>query len=212
MKAKYIYILFIICLTSSCSSTFKEKWTHEQSPEYFKARFETSKGNFEIESNRSWSPKAVDRLYQLLAHKYYTDMAIYRVIPNYIAQFGIHNDSITTNTWDNTKVIDEPVIEHNLKGHISFARGGAQTRTTNLFINLVNNSPRLDTIKYQGVKGFPVVAKVTSGLEVIESFYDGYGDELDDKQDSIVNQGNAYLKKRYPKLDYIYKAYIIEKK
>ncbi|OUR90949.1 peptidylprolyl isomerase [Flavobacteriales bacterium 34_180_T64] len=199
-----------IILIVSCRSGFKDKWTEEQAPDYFKARFETTKGNFDIEAKRSWSPKAVDRLYQLITHDYFTDISVYRVIPNYIAQFGIHNDSAVTNAWDNVKVIDELVIEKNLKGTISFARGGLQTRTNNLFINLKNNSPRLDTLDYAGVKGFPVVARITNGFQVAESFYGGYGSELDNKQDSIINLGNAFLKRRYSKLDYIHKAYIIK--
>lgn len=210
LKISLLSLFGICCIVLSCRSSFKNKWTTEQAPEYFKARFETSKGNFDIEARRIWSPQAVDRLYQLIKNNYYTDVAIYRVIPDFVAQFGIHNDSTITNAWDAVAVEDEPVIEKNLKGSIAFARGGPKTRTNNLFINLKSNSPKLDTVFYAGVKGFPVVAKITEGFNVAESFYNGYGAQLDDKQDTIVSQGNSYLKARYPKLDYIYKAYILE--
>lgn len=210
LKISLLSLFGICCIFLSCRSSFKNKWTTEQAPEYFKARFETSKGNFDIEARRIWSPQAVDRLYQLIKNDYYTDVAIYRVIPDFVAQFGIHNDSTITNAWDAVAVEDEPVIEKNLKGSIAFARGGPKTRTNNLFINLKSNSPKLDTVFYAGVKGFPVVAKITEGFNVAESFYNGYGAQLDDKQDTIVSQGNSYLKARYPKLDYIYKAYILE--
>ena len=210
LKISLLSLFGICCIVLSCRSSFKNKWTTEQAPEYFKARFETSKGNFDIEARRIWSPQAVDRLYQLIKNNYYTDVAIYRVIPDFVAQFGIHNDSTITNAWDSVAVEDEPVIEKNLKGSIAFARGGPKTRTNNLFINLKSNSPKLDTVFYAGVKGFPVVAKITEGFNVAESFYNGYGAQLDDKQDTIVSQGNSYLKARYPKLDYIYKAYLLE--
>jgi len=203
--------LSIVCLVISCRPHFKSTWTQEDAPAYFTARFETTKGNFEIESRKEWSPMAVNRLYQLVKHGYFEDMAIYRVIPNYVAQFGIHNDSLIFNNWKNSGVADEPVLKTNTKGTISFARGGPKTRTTNLFINLKNNSPRLDTISFMKVKGFPVVAEVISGMDVVESFYNGYGTQLDNKQDSISLYGNAYLKKNFPKLDYIYKAYITGK-
>ncbi len=204
--------LSIVCLVLSCRPRFKSTLTQEQAPAHFTARFETTKGNFEIESKKEWSPLAVNRLYQLIKHGYFTNMAIYRVIPDYVAQFGIHNDSIVFNAWETSEVADEPVLKTNTKGTMSFARGGPRSRTTNLFINLKNNSPRLDTISFMKVKGFPVVAQVISGMEVVESFYDGYGADLDTKQDSISLMGNAYLKQNYPKLDYIHKAYITSKK
>lgn len=204
--------LFIAVLLLSCRPRFKSTWTQEEAPAYFTARFETTKGNFEIESRKEWSPLAVNRLYQLIKHGYFADMAIYRVIPDFVAQFGIHNDSIVFNAWETSEVADEPVLKTNTKGTLSFARGGPKSRTTNLFINLQNNSPRLDTISFMKVKGFPVVAEVISGFDVVESFYNGYSADLDTKQDSIGLQGNAYLKKNYPKLDYIHKAYITGQK
>ncbi|WP_421802693.1 peptidylprolyl isomerase [Flagellimonas sp.] len=201
-----IGVLFLIML--SCKSNFKLKWTNEKAPEYFTAKFETTKGDFEIESRREWSPVAVDRLYQLIEHGFYTDIAIFRVLPNYVAQFGIHNDSTIASSWNRVKIKDEPVLKPNTQGSVSFARGGPETRGTQLFINLKDNSPRLDTISFMDVKGFPVVAQVISGFDVVESFYDGYEAELDNKQDTIFAQGNTYLKKNYPILDYIHKAYI----
>ena len=98
----------------------------------------------------------------------------------------------------------------NTIGTISFARAAPNSRGTALFINLENNSPFLDTISFMEVTGFPVVAKITSGLDVAQSFYGGYIDSLDTKQDSIAMFGNEYLRREYPKLDYIHKAYITE--
>lgn len=201
---------FILVLSCNSNKIFKDKWAKKQAPETFKARFETTKGNFEIEANRSWSPKGVDRLYQLISSEFYTDIALFRVVPDFVVQFGIHNDSILNKSWESFKIPDEPAIEPNVEGAISFARGGEESRTTQIFINLKSNSPRLDTIFYSGVRGFPVIAKVTKGMEVVNAFYKDYGNEPATKQDSIQIKGNNYLRKNYPKLDYINKAYILK--
>ena len=115
------------------------KWTEETAPDYFIAKFETTKGAFEVESKKEWSPEGVDRLYQLIKNGYYTDIGIFRVVPGYVAQFGIHNDSTVTAAWRKVKLIDEPVVEQNTKGAMSFARGGPKSRTTQLFVNLENH-------------------------------------------------------------------------
>ena len=207
---KIIYVV-IITFTVSCSpKLFKEKWTEEVAPEEFKARFETTQGNFEILAKREWSPNAVDRLYQLLKHDYYNDVAIYRVVPNFVAQFGIHNDTLINNAWNKRGVEDEPVIKKNDKMTIAFARGGKKSRSNQIFINLKDN-PRLDKLDYGGVKGFPVVAEVISGKENVLKFYNGYGDKLGYKQDSISKFGNKFLREKYPKVDYIIKGYLLKK-
>lgn len=207
-----VFGLFFSLFLISCKSTFKEKWTQEEAPSYFTAKFETTKGDFIIESKKEWSPAGVNRLYQLIKHDYFTDMAVFRVVPDFVAQFGINNDSTVTSAWRSSPVKDEPVLEPNLRGAMSFARSTEETRTHQLFINLKSNSPRLDTIHYNNVTGFPVVAKVISGMDVVDKFYDGYGSELGNRQDSINLYGNAYLRRNYPKIDYIKKAYILEKK
>lgn len=204
-----IFILSIVLLTSCGSAKFKDKWLTKKAPETFRARFETTQGNFDIYAERNWSPAAVDRLYQLLKYEYYKDVAIFRVVPNFVAQFGIHNDSILNEAWGKKGFVDEPVIEKNAKMTIAFARGGKETRTNQIFINLKDNY-RLDTLAYSGVTGFPVIAKVIDGEENILKFYDGYGDKLGRKQGEISKQGNVYLKKNYPKVDYIIKAYLLK--
>ena len=205
----FLSVIFIV-LACNSNKVFKDKWLKKQAPETFKARFETTKGNFEIEADRSWSPKGVDRLYQLIQSEFYTDIALFRVVPDFVVQFGIHNDSILNKSWESYKIPDEPALEPNVEGAISFARGGEESRTTQIFINLKSNSPRLDTIFYSGVRGFPVIAKVTKGMDVVNSFYKDYGNEPATKQDSIQIKGNDYLRKNYPELDYITKAYILK--
>ncbi|GGG96638.1 hypothetical protein GCM10011416_13100 [Polaribacter pacificus] len=205
-----LYLIFSLLLISACTpKKFKASWTKEKAPEYFKARFETTQGSFEIEAKRSWSPLAVDRLYQLITHEFYTDMAVYRVVPNFVVQFGINNDSILNQGWNSYGYQDEPVLQKNDSMTIAFARDGQQSRTTQLFINLKDNH-RLDSIHYNDVTGFPVIAKVIKGMETVHKFYGDYGNDLALKQDSINKFGNAFLKENYPKVDYIKKAYLIK--
>ncbi len=205
---KNILLLIIVLLIYSCShKIFKEKWTKNQAPDHFKARFETTQGDFDIEAYRKWSPLAVDRLYQLIKNDFYTDIAIYRVIPEFVVQFGIHNDSAMTKSWKKFTIPDEPVLQKNDSMAISFARGGINSRTTQIFINLKDNH-RLDTIKYNGVIGFPVVARISTGMETVHKLYSTKENVPD--QDSINKYGNAYLKRKYPDLDYILEAYILK--
>jgi len=206
----YLTLVCSFFFLISCKSGFNPKWTEKRAPEEFKARFETTKGNFEIRSKRAWSPAAVDRLYQLIESGFYEDIAIFRVVPDFVAQFGIHNDSSLNNAWKKYKVPDEPTIKENFRGTISFARGGKESRTTQLFINLKSNSPRLDNINIGGIKGYPGIAEITSGIDVVDNFFDEYKERPSRRQDSIQMRGNAYLKKNFPELDYIITAYIIK--
>ena len=211
MKSKLILTLSIIAIVfNSCGNKIiKDKWLKKEAPAVFKARFETTKGNFDIEAHREWSPMAVDRLYQLIATDFYTDIALFRVVPNFVAQFGIHDNSELNKAWNSYKLPDESVTKSNAEGTLSFARGGKESRGTQLFINLKDNA-RLDSIFYSDVTGFPVVAIVTDGMDVVKTFYDVYGELPGRKQDSIQKLGNSYLKSTFPKLDYIKKAYIVK--
>lgn len=206
---KRILLLVSIVFIASCApKKFNEKWLDKKAPNTFKARFETTQGNFDIVARRAWSPKGVDRLYQLIKYGYYNDVAIFRVVPNFVAQFGIHNDTLLNKSW-RKGIDDEPVLAKNEAMSISFARGGQRTRSNQIFINLKDNH-RLDELEYSGVKGFPVIAKVIEGKDVVLKFYDGYGDRLGRKQDSINRFGNKFLREKFPKVDYIKKAYFIK--
>jgi cyclophilin family peptidyl-prolyl cis-trans isomerase len=171
-------------------------------PDTFQAVVVTTKGEFTIEAVRAWSPKGVDRLYQLITSGFYTNNCLFRVQPEYVVQFGISDNSEVNYFWDKRPVPDEPVVGSNLKGVISYARDGANTRTAQLFINKKDNF-KLDTVNYNGLRGFPPIAKVIGGFEVVEALNGQYGFEPANHQDSVMVQGNAYWEEKFPGLDYI---------
>ena len=206
---KVIYGLIVVLLCNCSPKLFNKKWIKIQAPVEFSAVFETTEGNFEIYAKRAWSPEGVDRLYTLIKKGFYTDISVFRVVPKFVAQFGIHNNALIHKSWQLYGIADEPVLEKNKVKTIAFARGGSRTRTTQIFINLKDN-PRLDKLSYSGVTGFPVVAKVTKGFESILKFYDKYGEKLGRKQDSIQKFGNAFIREKYPETAFIKKAYILK--
>jgi peptidyl-prolyl cis-trans isomerase A (cyclophilin A) len=205
---KNISIVILGLLLIGCNkAVYKSKWIQETAPEHFVTRFETSKGNFDVQINRDASPKGVDRFYQLVQHRFFDNTVFYRVVPHFVAQFGII-DSTKTALWKENKIPDEPVRDSNLKGAISYARGGKETRHDHLFINLKNNQ-RLDTVMAGGVRGYPPFGTVIKGMDVVESLYSGYGNETMVKVDSL---SYTQLLQAFPKLDLIHKVYILEKK
>ncbi|MFC7773970.1 peptidylprolyl isomerase [Flavobacterium sp. GCM10027622] len=206
MKKPFIALAFLVL---GCGKpSFSTKWMDEKAPETFQARFESSQGDFEVEFTRDLSPKAVDRIYQQINHKFYDGIVFYRVVPNFVAQFGHMDSTATANNWDRYKVEDEPVKGSNVKGTISYARSGPNSRGNHLFINLKDNK-RLDTVAFNRVKGFPTLGKVTKGMEVVEKLYSGYGNETMNVYDTLAVKRKEFMKK-FPKLDSIKKAYIVK--
>ncbi len=192
--------------TSCKQETFSPEWIREQAPSTYLVRFETTKGDFEIQVTRSHSPHAADRFYQLVTHGYFDNGFFYRVVPEFVAQFG-NTDTIAMNQWRRYKIPDEPVIQQNLRGTISFARTGPETRDVEVFINLANNHV-LDTIGFEGVRGFPSFGKVVKGMEVVDKLYSGYGETTMGDPNLYQNRDRFYAD--YPKLDLIREAYIID--
>lgn len=210
MRTISCFVLFFLFLTACSRSVFKERWLKKKAPEHFSVRVETSKGNFEAAFTRQWSPKALDRLYAQFRHGYYNHTLFYRVRPGYVVQFG-GDDNARIKQWGHTKVPDEPVIKPNTRGAISFARSTKDSRGNDLFINLVNNSPRLDTITFNGVTGFPVLGMVISGMETVDALYNGYSDNVFQFYDTLLINKNKFLEK-FPKLDSIKKVVLIRTK
>ncbi|TAJ66450.1 MAG: peptidylprolyl isomerase [Chitinophagaceae bacterium] len=207
---RYLLLLCLFLVALACQRPlFREKWLKEKAPEHFSVVFETSRGNFEADFTRQWSPLAVDRLYAQIKHRFYDHTLFYRVRPNYVVQFG-GDDSLKLQKWNTVKLLDEPVLQPNERGAISYARSGKDSRDNDLFINLQNNSPRLDTLVSQGVKGYPVLGKVTKGMEVVDSLYNGYGDRVFAHYGLLMNDKKAFLEK-YPRLDSLQKIRLIKK-
>ena len=173
----------------------------EKAPATFKAKFETTEGEFVIEVHREWAPHGADRFYNLVKAGYYDGVKFFRVVPGFVVQFGIHGDPAIAMKWLKSTVPDDKVVESNKKGYVTFAKGGPNSRSVQVFINFRDNV-NLDA------QGFPPFGKVISGMDVVEKFYDGYGDNLRDLQGRIADEGNAFLEKNYPQLDGIKKATI----
>lgn len=175
-------------------------------PQEFDIRFETTKGEFTARAHRDWSPNGVDRLHELVSGGFFEDIAFFRVLDGFVAQFGISGDPGTASEWRQKQIEDDPVKASNTQGTISFAMAGPGTRTTQLFVNLSDNT-RLDSM------GFSPVAEVTEGMDVVQSLHGGYGEGAPrgngPDQGRIQQHGNAYLKESFPKLDYVTKAEIV---
>jgi peptidyl-prolyl cis-trans isomerase A (cyclophilin A) len=168
-------------------------------PDTFKVKFTTSKGPFVVEVHKAWAPKGAQRFYELIKDGYYNNNRFFRVVPKFIVQFGMAGDPAMTRKWDKN-FPDDPVLQTNRAGSLTFATAGPNTRTTQLFINLGSNQA-LDG------QGFAPFGTVVEGMNVVESLYKGYGEAPD--QDQIRRSGNAYLNQNFPKLDYIEKAEIV---
>ena len=204
---RYLFCIIICSSIWSCQQKmFRTRWTRTSAPETFTAQFETSKGSFDIYVTRSWSPKAADRFYQLVIHHYFDSLYFYRVVPGFVAQFGSMDTSVLRK-WKSVIVPDEPVLQGNQTGRISFARTGKDSRAADLFINLKNNN-RLDTITYNTVKGFPAFGEVTQGMETVNRLYNGYGDSVMSGRISMYTKTEQFLQ-TFPRLDRIYSARII---
>ena len=173
---------------------------NQKAPAVFKAKFETSKGDFVIEVHREWAPLGADRFYNLVQGGYYDDCRFFRVLKGFMAQFGINGDPKVQSAWVSAKIQDDPVKGSNKRGFVTYAMAGPNTRTTQLFINFGNNA-RLDS------QGFSPFGEVVTGMEIVDAINNEYGETPD--QGRIQSEGNAYLTKSFPKLDYIKKASIL---
>ena len=172
-----------------------------EAPDSFLVDVETSEGTFTVKMRRHWSPAAVDRVWHLMDNDYYAGARIYRVVDGFVAQWGYSGEPLLDSIWRERPVPDEPTVGSNLRGVVSFARAGPETRSTQLFVNLEDNV-RLDALVSGGVEGYPPVGEIEEGLDVIDGFYAAYADRTP-SQDSIRILGNDYLRRAYPQLDSI---------
>jgi peptidyl-prolyl cis-trans isomerase A (cyclophilin A) len=172
----------------------------EKAPAMFQAAFDTSKGRFVVEVHRDWAPIGADRFYNLVKNGFFDDVRFFRVIGGQLAQFGMHGDPKVQEAWRDAKIPDDPVMHSNTRGTVSFATRGPNTRTTQLFLNLRDNGG------YDRL-GFAPLGEIVMGMDVVDSLYAGY--EEGPEQPRIDEEGNAYLKREFPNLDYVKKAVIV---
>jgi peptidyl-prolyl cis-trans isomerase A (cyclophilin A) len=177
----------------------------EQAPATYKARFDTSKGVFVIDVRREWAPVGADRFYNLVKNGFYDENRFFRVISGFMVQFGVNGNPQVSTPWRNAQIKDDPVKQSNKRGFITFATSGPNSRTTQVFINFGDNS-RLDGM------GFASFGQVSSGMNVVDQLYADYGEGAPSgrgpNQGRIQSEGNAYLTRDFPNLDFVRKATI----
>ncbi len=172
----------------------------ESAPDTFRARFETTRGTFVLEVVRAWAPLGADRFYNLIRHGYYDDVRFHRTVPGFITQWGVSGDPVVSAVWYELGMPDDSVVVSNARGMMAFAFTEPGTRSTQVFISMVDNA-RLDA------QGFAPFARVVEGMEsVVDSMYSGYGEDSGGgvrrgDQSRIVSEGNAYLDAEFPELD-----------
>jgi peptidyl-prolyl cis-trans isomerase A (cyclophilin A) len=181
----------------------------ERAPDSYRVKLETTKGDVIILVNRSWAPNGADRFYNLVRIGYYDDVAFYRVIRGFMAQCGFSPDPTVSAAWARATIPDDPMTQANTRGMVTFAQPAmANARTTQFFINVADNS----YLEKHG--SFAPFGKVISGMDVVDSFYAGYGEGAPrgrgPSQPRIANEGNSYLRESFPELDYIRHATIVE--
>lgn len=181
----------------------------ERAPDAFRVKLETTKGDVLILVNRAWAPNGADRFYNLVKIGYFTDVAFYRAVSGFMVQCGFHGDPDVTAMWSRATIDDDEMEQSNKRGMVTFAQPGIpNARTTQFFINTTDN----EYLKKHGK--FAPFGKVLSGMDVVASFYTGYGEGAPHgqgpSQSRIAREGNEYLRKDFPKLDYIKAATFVE--
>ena len=172
-----------------------------KAPAEFRVKVDTSKGEIVLKIVRDWAPRGADRFFTLVKDGYFDEARFYRVLRKYVAQFGYNGDPKVSAKWRSRPIEDDPVKETNTRGRITFAKGGPNSRTSQLFINL-RDTKSLDR------KGFAPIGEVVEGMKILDDLYARYGGSPSQK--AIFQLGNAYLEKKYPKLDFIKTARVEE--
>jgi len=178
----------------------------EQAPATYKVKFDTSKGAFTVQVTRAWAPQGADRFYSMAKSGFFDDVRFFRVVTGFMVQFGINGNPATQAKWRDTPIKDDPVTQSNKRGYITFATAGPNTRTTQVFINFADNS-NLDSM------GFAPFGRVIQGMEIVDALNAEYGEGAPrgrgPDQSRLQREGNAYLAKDYPRMDYVKKATIV---
>jgi len=187
-----------VAIASGGPSLLHPASLHAKAPATFSARFKTTKGTFVVKVTRAWAPRGADRFYNLVRNHFYDNQPLFRVVRNFVVQWGINMNPQIAKAWQNATIKDDRVRHSNTKWTITFANAGNNSRTTQLFVNTVSN-PQLD--HYPG--HFAPFGVVTSGFSVFKRLYAGYGEGPSNNQSLLVAKGEHWVRKNYPKLDWI---------
>ncbi len=193
-------MIYLLCLL------FALPFGNHQAPAVFRVKFETTAGSFIIEAHRDWSPHGADRFYELVRTRYYDDSRFFRVVPGRWVQFGINGNPKIAQQQRRVTIPDDTLKQHNTPGYVAFSNTGRNTRSTQVYINLGDNSARNDI-----EAGFAPFGQVVQGMDVVEKLYGGYGEHSGGgmragHQDQMFEGGNAYLDREFPKLDHLIRA------
>lgn len=190
---------------SAAPAVGKPASTPPRSPDRYRVEFETSKGRFVVDVTRDLAPLGADRFYEMVNAGYFTDVRFFRVVPGFVAQFGMHGDPTINEMWEKAALPDEPMKVSNTRGTVTFATAGPNTRANQLFISTADNSGMLDMQQQ-----FAPFGTVVEGMAVVDSLNSEYGEEPSRAQPRIAMQGNEYLAKWFPALDYVKSAKIVQ--
>jgi peptidyl-prolyl cis-trans isomerase A (cyclophilin A) len=197
---KKFYIAVLVLALAGCSGAAKQSSSQSSAADSYRVLLDTSEGPVVIDVDRHLAPKGAQHFYELVKAKYFDGARFYRVVPGFVVQWGAAADPAVTKKWDVT-IPDDPVNASNTRGTVAFAATGQpNSRSTHLFISLGDNA-KLDAM------GFAPIGRVASGMQAVDHIYSGYGEQPD--QALIMSQGNAYLEKEFPKLDYIKSTRIV---
>jgi peptidyl-prolyl cis-trans isomerase A (cyclophilin A) len=202
MKKTLVLLLLTasIALGQASNKLMNPAALNAKAPETFNVKFDTTAGIFVVEVHRDWAPNGADRFYNLVKNGFYNNTRFFRVVPNFMVQWGINGDPNIQKHWEDANIKDDPVKQSNTRGNITYAqRSAPNSRSTQLFINFKDNS-------FLDNQRFAPFGKVVSGMDVVDKINSTYGERPD--QSTIQTQGNAYLNKNFPKLDYIKTATI----
>jgi len=196
----------LIVLSVAVSTGFRvmadEAAAADQAPDTYRVLFETSKGSFTVEVHREWAPNGADRFHKLVETGFYDDCRFFRVVPDFMVQWGINGDPEIQKNWVKANIKDDRVTQSNQRGFLTYAMSGQKnSRTTQMFINFKDNS-------FLDSKGFAPFGQVVDGMDIVDAINSQYREQPD--QGSVQESGNEYLNKNFPKLDYIRKAIIMK--
>ena len=194
------FVIALVCAVPAVAQIPKE-----QAPASYKAKFDTSKGVVVVQVTRAWAPQGADRFYNMVKSGFFDNSRFFRVVSGFMVQFGINGDPAISAKWREARIQDDKVAQSNKRGFITFATSGPNSRTTQVFINFNDNAGLDDA-------GFAPFGRVVSGMEVVDAFNAEYGDGAPrgrgPDQGRLQREGNAYLAKEYPRMDFVKKATI----